>query len=261
VRRAVSGTAGRLEQPKPPLELPFFLSNFACKDVAKLQMQGPKLFEGHHFKIIARHRRVPFRKREATESRGQVLPRSGRASAAVTQHRRNGLPANNANIQGPPAPFLIRRRSDPFNRPGRSRRNPRRKTKVSRRLSRTHLFDYKSRMLDKFTTFAAWLALGFIAFGTVSPIQNRPSLVTSSSVEHLAAFTVLGVLFCLAYPRQMALVCVIVIGSAVLLEYAQLLTPDRHGRIKDAVEKVAGGVVGIVVGRAIIYIANQRFSK
>jgi hypothetical protein len=49
-------------------------------------MQCPKLFEGHHFKIIARHRRVPFRKREATESRGQVLPRSGRG-------KRGGNPA------------------------------------------------------------------------------------------------------------------------------------------------------------------------
>jgi hypothetical protein len=33
----------------------------------------------------------------------------------------------------------------------------------------------------------------------------------------------------------------------------QLLTLDRHGRIQDAIEKLAGGVVGIVVGRAILY--------
>jgi VanZ family protein len=58
------------------------------------------------------------------------------------------------------------------------------------------------------------------------------------------------------------LVCLIVIGSAVLLEYAQLLTPDRHGRVEDALEKIAGGVAGILVGRIIVYFArNKRLWK
>ena len=69
----------------------------------------------------------------------------------------------------------------------------------------------------------------------------------------LAAFAVLGALFCLAYPRHVAFVCLIVLGSAVLLEFMQLLTPDRHGRIQDAIEKMTGGAAGIVAGRAIIY--------
>jgi hypothetical protein len=55
------------------------------------------------------------------------------------------------------------------------------------------------------------------------------------------------------YPRHVALVCLIVLGSAVLLEIMQLLTPDRHGRIQDAIEKMTGGAAGIVAGRAIIY--------
>jgi hypothetical protein len=38
------------------------------------------------------------------------------------------------------------------------------------------------------------------------------------------------------------------IVSAVLLELDQLLTPDRHGRIQDA-----GGALGIVAGRAMLY--------
>jgi hypothetical protein len=33
-----------------------------------------------------------------------------------------------------------------------------------------------------------------------------------------------------------------------------VLTPDRHGRIQDAIEKMAGGAVGIVTGRAILGI-------
>jgi VanZ family protein len=108
-------------------------------------------------------------------------------------------------------------------------------------------------MSRKIITVAAWALLAFIVYATISPIQDRPTLPTSSSFEHLAAFAVLGALFCLAYPRQIVLVCLIVLGSAVLLEFAQLLTPDRHGRIQDAIEKMAGGAVGIVAGRAILY--------
>ena len=80
-----------------------------------------------------------------------------------------------------------------------------------------------------------------------------PTLLTSSSFEHFAAFAALGVLFCLACPRQIALVCLVVLGGAVLLEIAQLLTPDRHGQIRDAIEKMVGGGLGIVVGRALLY--------
>ena len=117
-------------------------------------------------------------------------------------------------------------------------------------------------MLDRLTTIAAWALLALIAFATISPIQDRPTLATSPSIEHLAAFAVLGVLFCVAYRKQFALVCVIAIGSAVLLVCAQLLTPDRHGRVEDALEKVAGGAAGILIGRAIVYFTrNRRFWK
>jgi VanZ family protein len=33
----------------------------------------------------------------------------------------------------------------------------------------------------------------------------------------------------------------------LILEFMQLWTPDRHGRIQDAIEKMAGGAVGIAV--------------
>jgi hypothetical protein len=105
-------------------------------------------------------------------------------------------------------------------------------------------------MSQKLVTVAAWTLLAFTVYATISPI--RPSLFTSPSLERLAAFAFLGALFCLAYPRHILLVCLIVLGSAVLLEIVQLLTPDRHGRIQDAIEKIAGGVVGIVAARAIL---------
>jgi VanZ family protein len=125
-------------------------------------------------------------------------------------------------------------------------------------LSRRHPIGYDVRMFHKLIALAAWALLTFIVYATVSPIQDRPTLVMSPSFEHLAAFAVLGTLFYVAYPRQIVLVCLIIIGSAVLLECAQLLTPDRHGRVQDAIEKIAGGSVGMVVGRAIVYFAQVK---
>jgi hypothetical protein len=112
-------------------------------------------------------------------------------------------------------------------------------------------------MFHRVITIAAWALLAFITYATISPIQDRPTLPTSSSFEHLAAFAVLGALFCLAYPRSLSFVCLIVIGSAVMLEIMQLLTSDRHGRIPDAAEKMAGGAIGIVASRLILYFEQR----
>ena len=74
----------------------------------------------------------------------------------------------------------------------------------------------------------------------------QADVVRVDQLEHFAAFAILGALFCFAYPRHIALVCLVVFGSALLLEFMQLLTPDRHGRIHDAIEKMAGGSAGLL---------------
>lgn len=95
---------------------------------------------------------------------------------------------------------------------------------------------------------ASWSSLALIAAATLSPLALRPHLFPVHA-EHFAAFAVIGVLFCLAYPRQTFLTCAIVLGAAALLELLQLLTPDRHGRMSDLVFKLAGAMAGIVVGK------------
>jgi VanZ family protein len=107
-------------------------------------------------------------------------------------------------------------------------------------------------MIQKFVAICAWALLVFIASATISPFEARPTLSTSPRVEHLAAFAVLGLLFLLAYPRHTILVCVVVLGSALLLELAQLIIPGRHARVVDAIEKMAGGALGVVSGQAIL---------
>lgn len=81
--------------------------------------------------------------------------------------------------------------------------------------------------------------------------------------EHFAAFFALGLLFLLAYPNRIAVVLLVVIGAALELETLQLLTPDRHGRLVDALTQVAGGACGMAVGlfaRGAAQIAKERIA-
>ena len=109
---------------------------------------------------------------------------------------------------------------------------------------------------------AAWAAILIIAYATLTkvgfvyaiyfklaPLLRQPAMQTYAHFEHIIAFALLGGLFTFAYPKRPFLVCCIVFGGAVLLEFAQMLTPDRHGTLIDALEKVAGGAVGILLVR------------
>jgi hypothetical protein len=103
---------------------------------------------------------------------------------------------------------------------------------------------YLAAMIQRVSMIVGWLALAFIIYATLSPIDARPVLV-GPQFERFAAFALLGLAFGFAYPRRLLLVVAIVVGSAVTLEALQLLTPDRHGRILDALVKAAGGLCGI----------------
>ena len=107
---------------------------------------------------------------------------------------------------------------------------------------------YLPEMIQRVSAAAGWLALAFIVYATLSPIDARP-VVTRPHFEHFAAFAVMGLAFGLAYPNRLLLVVAIVFGSAFGLEALQLLTPDRHGRFLDALIKASGGICGIGVGQ------------
>jgi VanZ family protein len=109
---------------------------------------------------------------------------------------------------------------------------------------------------------AAWIAIIAIAYATLtnvglvyaiyfklSPFLMRPTMQTFAHFEHVIAFGFLGALFGLSYPRRPLLVFCIVFGAAALLEILQTLTPDRHGTLIDALEKIAGGAAGIILVR------------
>jgi VanZ family protein len=114
--------------------------------------------------------------------------------------------------------------------------------------------------IRRFGVIAGWLALAFIAFVTLSPIQDRPSLF-HPQIEHFAAFAVMALAFVLGYPRRTALIVLLVVFSAFTLEAMQFLTPDRHGRLIDAIVKVAGGLAGVGVGRFMLLVLRNQFGR
>jgi VanZ family protein len=114
-------------------------------------------------------------------------------------------------------------------------------------------------MFRTVTATAAWTSLALIACATLSPLNERPEFDTHllSHLDHYLAFAVAGGLFGLAYPRQTFFVCILVLGSAVFLELSQLLTPDRHARVIDAVRKIIGGTIGITFARLAISLYRR----
>jgi glycopeptide antibiotics resistance protein len=113
---------------------------------------------------------------------------------------------------------------------------------------------YYQRLLDKLMAVAAWACLAFITYVTLSPLGARPELVPGGSlavIERLVAYIVLGFLFRSAYPRHLAFVCILVFGSAIVLELLQNIIPDRDARVVDVIEKLLGGAAGILLGKIV----------
>jgi VanZ family protein len=128
-----------------------------------------------------------------------------------------------------------------------------------------------TKNIFKMVAVAAWISLIAIAYATLthvgfvysiyfklSPILMQPQMRTYAHLEHIVAFAVVGALFSFAYPRSFLLVCCIVFGGAVLLEVLQTLTPDRHGTLTDAMEKMAGGAAGIFLARSILHLGSGK---
>jgi VanZ family protein len=115
-------------------------------------------------------------------------------------------------------------------------------------------------MIQKISTIIGWLALAFIAYATLSPIDARP-VMASIKFEHFGAFGLVGLALGLAYPKRLFWIAVIVLGSAFGLEALQLLTPDRHGRLLDAAVKAAGGICGVGISQLAALILRAKISR
>lgn len=132
----------------------------------------------------------------------------------------------------------------------------------------------RAKNISRLITLSAWAAIIFIAYATLtraefvygiyyklSPLLMRLEMRSYAHFEHVIAFFIAGALFCFAYPRRTILVCFLILGGAMLLEVLQTLTPDRHGTLVDALEKMAGGTSGIFFARGILQVTSGRHSS
>lgn len=110
-------------------------------------------------------------------------------------------------------------------------------------------------MLKNAIRILAWAILLVIFVVTVSPIGDRPHLASGPSLERMAAFALLGLLFCLGYRRTWPLALGVVLMASVGFEAAQLLTPDRHARMADALVKAVSGVGGVGIGLLVTHFS------
>jgi VanZ like family len=106
----------------------------------------------------------------------------------------------------------------------------------------------------------AWAFLAVVAYATlmksafvyklyysVAPYLDYPSMGAYGRMEHLVVFAVVGALFSALYPRSAWRVCILLFLFIAGLEFFQTLTPDRHGTLHDALEKMIGGAVGVAL--------------
>lgn len=116
-------------------------------------------------------------------------------------------------------------------------------------------------MLRRLLVMVAWCALAYIAYVTLSPVELRPETSPRSGVfDRFVAYGLLGALFVAAYPRDFVRVMTFVIAVAVSLELLQNLTPDRHARALDFVEKVLGALAGGSLAN-LLQMLRTKFSQ
>jgi VanZ family protein len=132
-----------------------------------------------------------------------------------------------------------------------------------------------NRKLRGFIIVAAGASLAAVVYVTLSqleliyrlyyllaPFLNYPSMRTYATMEHLAAYGIIGMLLSAVYPRSALRVCFFLFLFIAGLEVMQLLTPDRHGTIHDAVEKMIGGAAGVfLMTSALIWKRSRRITQ
>ena len=98
--------------------------------------------------------------------------------------------------------------------------------------------------------------LAAIAVATLIPAGMQIRLGLHWLVEHFLAYFAVTALFCLAWPRPMA-VAAVLLPVAILLEMAQGLTPDRVPDAATALSAVTGVAVAALVVDLVIALRGR----
>lgn len=107
------------------------------------------------------------------------------------------------------------------------------------------------RAMRRLLKLAAWSLLLGVVIVTLVPLGWRPVVVGAAGLERFLAFALLGSAWSLAYARHRLWSLAGLLVLAGLVEAAQALAIDRHGRFDDLAVKALGLMVGVAAGAAL----------
>jgi hypothetical protein len=108
-----------------------------------------------------------------------------------------------------------------------------------------------------FVRLLAWTLVAALVFVTLAPIGLRPVVTSNADIERALAYALLGGLLALAYPRHWLLALCAGIGIAAGLEFGQVFSASRHGRLADFVVKASAAGVGVLAAQVLIAIRSR----
>ena len=116
------------------------------------------------------------------------------------------------------------------------------------------------RPYKPFSVSAAAAVLVIIAFATLVPITLRPH-TGHVHLERIGAYFALGALMGISFPHRWPWIMLGVVLIASGLEWLQTFIPTRDGRLADALEKTAGGLLGVSTGLIAAALEEHLFEK
>lgn len=115
------------------------------------------------------------------------------------------------------------------------------------------------RVFKSAALVCAWIGLGYLAWASIMPIGSRPHLFDEvPDISRFLGWFVITSAFAIAYPRSLGRILLAMSVAIVMIEAAQYLEVTRHGRIHDAVVKVAGAALAVVLALAYLAVARKR---
>ncbi|MGH6735191.1 MAG: hypothetical protein ACRECX_03820 [Methyloceanibacter sp.] len=106
-----------------------------------------------------------------------------------------------------------------------------------------------------------WLAIAavvsFIVVAALIPVDWQVRLGLHWLIEHFLGFFVLTTLVCFAWPRPMV-VAAVLLPFALLVEAAQMMTPDRVADPATALSAAAGVAVAALLADAVLAWRKSR---
>ena len=92
---------------------------------------------------------------------------------------------------------------------------------------------------------AGWLLLALIVFFSLSPASYRPVTQLGQNPEHFLPHVLLGLAFGIGYAERWRLVALGLVAFTGAIEFAQLLVPGRHARLRDFLVDAGAACLGL----------------